>query len=136
MVAALVVGLISIMPAYYLSWGRYTQLTGLLLLPPLAIVWRAGLQRPSRGRFACVALLLAGLSLIHFRVLVFALAFMAVSAAIWAYGVGWAALRSAALASMAASAIASLVLAGPWLVLLAARTLAPAIDRPQNSGLR
>ena len=34
-VAALVVGLLSIMPAYYVSWGRYTQLTGLLLLPPL-----------------------------------------------------------------------------------------------------
>jgi hypothetical protein len=38
-VAALVVGLLSIFPAYYVSWGRYTQLTGLLLLPPLMIVW-------------------------------------------------------------------------------------------------
>src|SRR5262249_27555641 len=46
-VAALVVGLISIMPAYYLSWGRYTQLAGLLLLPPLAVAWRMGLRAPS-----------------------------------------------------------------------------------------
>jgi hypothetical protein len=130
-VAALVVGLISIMPAFYLSWGRYTQLSGLLLLPPLAIAWRVGLHRPSRGRFACVALLLAGLSLIHFRVLVFALAFMAVSAASWAYSAGWAALRLR-LVYLVASAIASLALAGPWLGLLAARTLLPAIERPQN----
>ena len=31
--AALIVGLISFMPAYYVSWGRYTQLAGLVLLP-------------------------------------------------------------------------------------------------------
>ena len=37
--AALAVGLLSIFPAYYVSWGRYTQLTGLLLLPPLMIAW-------------------------------------------------------------------------------------------------
>ena len=42
-VAALVVGLISYMPAYYVSWGRYTQLTGLLILPALAIAWQQAL---------------------------------------------------------------------------------------------
>ncbi len=81
-VAGLVVGLLSIMPAYYVSWGRYTQLTGLLLLPPLAIAWLAGMRAPSRRWLACTATLLAGLSLIHFRILIFALCFMAVSAAI------------------------------------------------------
>jgi len=33
LVAALVTGVFSPMPAYYASWGRYTQLTGLLILP-------------------------------------------------------------------------------------------------------
>ena len=47
-VAALVVGLLAIFPAYYVSWGRYTQLTGLLLLPPLMIVWLE-LLKDSRG---------------------------------------------------------------------------------------
>ena len=32
-VAALVSGLISVMPAYYASWGRYTLLCGMLALP-------------------------------------------------------------------------------------------------------
>jgi hypothetical protein len=130
-VAALVVGLISIMPAYYLSWGRYTQLAGLLLLPPLAIAWRAGLRAPSRGPFACVAVLLAGLSLVHFRVLVFALAYMAVSGLIWAYSAGWAVLRTR-LGQISASVALALALAAPWLWSLAVRTLLPTIARPQN----
>ena len=83
-VAGIVVGLISIMPAYYVSWGRYTQLTGLLLLPPLIVAWHAGLRAPSRRWLLCTATLLAGLSLIHFRVLIFALAFMGVIAVVWA----------------------------------------------------
>jgi hypothetical protein len=130
-VAGLVVGLLSIMPAYYVSWGRYTQLTGLLLLPPLMIAWRAGLHAPSRGRFVCVAVLLAGLSLIHFRILVFALAFMAVSGAIWAFQAGWMRLRSRFWYVTGAAALA-LALAAPWLWVIAVRTLLPAVARPQN----
>ena len=34
--AALATGFLSSMPAYYASWGRYTQLTGLLVLPVCA----------------------------------------------------------------------------------------------------
>ena len=37
-VAAFIIGLITVMPAYYTSWGRYTQLAGLLVLPT-TIVW-------------------------------------------------------------------------------------------------
>jgi hypothetical protein len=152
-VAALVVGLLSIMPAYYLSWGRYTQLTGLLLLPPLAIAWRELLRAPSRGRLACLAVLLAGLSLVHFRVLVFALAYMAVSGAIWAFTAGRTAgfrrpaLRLplnlsngskgtqgllARLGYAAAGSALALMLAAPWLWMLALRTLLPAFARPRN----
>jgi len=89
---ALIVGLISLMPAYYVSWGRYTQLTGLALLPT-AITFtmkgvgaktarrglpnprpptsnpsarlRAGLQLP------IAAVSVAGLLLTHYRVLIF-----------------------------------------------------------------
>jgi hypothetical protein len=130
-VAALVVGLISIMPAYYLSWGRYTQLAGLLLLQPLMIAWRVGLRTPSRGRFACIAVLLAGLSLVHFRVLIFALAFLAICGSVWAYSTGWATLR-ARLGPISASAALALALAAPWLWVIAVRTLFPAVARPQN----
>jgi hypothetical protein len=157
-VAALVVGLLSIFPAYYVSWGRYTQLTGLLLLPPLMIVWLELLNSPkhqeprtknqeprtgepenreprqlaistdNRQSAICnlqsaivLALLLAGLSLIHFIVLIFGLCFMGVSGIAWAlrarqmqWRLAWAVAGSAGLA---------LVLAGPWLWLLAVRAL-------------
>jgi hypothetical protein len=154
-VAALVVGLLSIMPAYYLSWGRYTQLTGLLLLPPLAIAWRELLRAPSRGRLACLAVLLSGLSLVHFRVLVFALAYMAASGAIWAFTAGWRMesllpavplplsqaeglandskrLVGLRIGYTVAGAALALVLAAPWLRMLALRTLLPAFERPSN----
>ncbi len=88
---ALIVGLISLMPAYYVSWGRYTQLTGLALLPTaIALTMkgvgtktarrglsnprpptsnpsarlRAGLQLP------IAAVSVAGLLLTHYRVLI------------------------------------------------------------------
>ena len=40
LLAALVAGLFSPMPAYYASWGRYTQLAGLLMLPAAFVLTR------------------------------------------------------------------------------------------------
>lgn len=75
--AALIVGFISYMPAYYVSWGRYTQLTGLLLLPAaivLALDWLEAEQRNMRLLWIG-GLIQAGLFLTHARVTVFALCF-------------------------------------------------------------
>jgi len=80
---ALIVGVISTMPAYYVSWGRYTQLTGLALLPT-AIVFtmkgvgaktaRRGLPNPrpptSNLQLPIAAVSVAGLALTHYRVLI------------------------------------------------------------------
>lgn len=130
-VAALVVGLISIMPAFYLSWGRYTQLTGLLLLPGLIIAWRTALLTSSRRWWGCVALLVAGLSLIHFRVLIFALCFLMVSGLVWASnrpgGMVFARFWCAAVAAGLA-----LGLTAPWLWVLVTRMLLPAVDQPES----
>jgi hypothetical protein len=73
------------------------------------------------GLALVLALLLAGLSLIHFIVLVFALCFMGVSGMAWALGAHRAPLLSR-LAWAAASAALALALAGPWLWLLATRS--------------
>jgi hypothetical protein len=60
--------LVSFFPAYYVAWGRYTQLCGLLLLPPLAAaVWRLG-RHYNRSAVVKVAILGGGLLLIHVRV--------------------------------------------------------------------
>src|SRR5262249_29187342 len=64
--AAIVVGLVSLMPAYLVTWGRYTLIEGLLLLPPLIMVALSGLRRPRPAAWAHVALLMAGLLLTHY----------------------------------------------------------------------
>src|SRR5690606_20020573 len=79
----LTVPLIALMPAYFTTWGRYTQLFGLAMLPialDAALEW---LQRPGFwrtrsqfGRLAIATLLGAGLVVVHYRVLVFYAAFL------------------------------------------------------------
>jgi hypothetical protein len=159
--AGIVVGCVSIWPAYYVSWGRYTQLAGLLLLPPLMVAWSELLRAPRRRITLVVALLLAGMSLIHMIVVLMALCFMALSSLYWALGYRRqpalqvttpsqgatghklaqqirAAIRSASATALwhrATPALASgglaLVLVAPWLASLLARTLTPAYGRSQ-----
>ncbi|MFZ1397888.1 MAG: hypothetical protein WAS33_13360, partial [Candidatus Promineifilaceae bacterium] len=77
LIAAFLVALPLFFPAYYATWGRYTQLTAMLLLPVLlGLTWR--LLRGARGwrsGWWLVALLVVGLFLVHFRVFVFYLPF-------------------------------------------------------------
>lgn len=87
--AALIAGLATPMPAYYTSWGRYTQLTGLLILP-VAFFWIKGILDDSlpirlnrnfiRAKGWPVALAcasIAGVLLVHYRVLAFLAALIA-----------------------------------------------------------
>jgi hypothetical protein len=71
--AAFLAALPFFFPAYYATWGRMTQLTGVLVLPVvLAVTWQ--LVRGSgrwRERGWLVSLLAGGLFLIHFRVFLF-----------------------------------------------------------------
>ncbi len=93
LLAALFAGLFSPMPAYYTSWGRYTQLAGLLILPAAFALTVALLQslsgsrrllhlwKPTRESHVTVrytltilsvaAVAAGGLLLVHFRVLIF-----------------------------------------------------------------
>jgi hypothetical protein len=78
LVAALITGVITPMPAYYASWGRYTQLTGLIILP-VALAWVQALlehnQRDEKRswylQFIQGCMLLGGTFLIHYRVTAF-----------------------------------------------------------------
>jgi hypothetical protein len=71
--AALFVGLISMMPAYYVNWGRYTQLTGLAILPiaMVLVVHLLAQPKPSWKLILITALTITGLGLSHYGVLVF-----------------------------------------------------------------
>ena len=70
LLAAFLVALPFFFPGYFVTWGRLTQLTGLVLLPLLlALTWLV--VRGGRGWQRCwwvVGLLAAGLLLIHVRV--------------------------------------------------------------------
>lgn len=116
--AALVVGTLSNMPAYYVSWGRYTQLTGLVILPVtcVALMWlceggRCELAAPFLG-----GLLVAGLGLTHYRVLVFMGTFLLLLPLLgfWQQR-GSRAEQVRSLAMLALAGIVSLVLVAPWI---------------------
>jgi hypothetical protein len=76
----LVAGLLSTMPLFYLNWGRYTQLTGQVVLPATVFfLWKYLEAKDFSWRAVFVtSLALAGLALAHYRVAFFALAFVAV----------------------------------------------------------
>jgi len=65
--AALLVGFVSTMPAYYVSWGRYTLLAGLVIMP-LAMAVAVDIFRKggSAQRVIHLALLTTGLLLAHY----------------------------------------------------------------------
>jgi len=78
LVAMIATGLVSVMPAYYVSWGRYTQLAGLVVMPVAIVLTMDALSENARRVHLLVAgIAVAGLYLVHPRVAVFYLAWAA-----------------------------------------------------------
>ena len=117
--AGLVVGLASVMPAYYVSWGRYTLLTGMLMLPAALIALDTVRRNPGPASAALLAVLLAGLSLVHF--VIFALTLAAGAAFLLAMTPGSSWRRTAIWMGVALAG--ALTITAPWIVLLASRAL-------------
>ncbi len=73
--AAFITGFLTPMPAYYTSWGRFTELTGLIILPAALAVIRLIESERTKKRKSWIILLgaitFAGLFMIHYRVVVF-----------------------------------------------------------------
>ncbi len=79
LIAAFLVAIPLFFPAYYATWGRFTQLTALLIMPVLlAMTWLLirGAKR-WRTLWWVVALLAVGVFLVHFRVFIFYVPFVA-----------------------------------------------------------
>lgn len=114
LLAATLATLVSLFPAYYVSWGRYTQLCGFLVLPPLAhAFWRLG-RHPTSPRACEASLLGGGMLLIHVRVAVV----FAILALVLVLLLGLQR-RWRGLACCAGSGIVALLIAAPWLLQLA-----------------
>jgi hypothetical protein len=68
-VAAAMAGLVSVFPAYYVNWGRNTQVTGLVILCVLlGLVWLWCRARPAWSTAGLLVLLAVGLAFAHYRV--------------------------------------------------------------------
>jgi hypothetical protein len=140
-IAALIAGLFSAMPAYYTSWGRYTQLAALLILP-VAFVWIHNLQKQhpipvntsaieldiildrrykrARWRYLLLAgIASAGLFLTHYRIAVFLTCLIAADFISYMYprrkqGLSWLDILKD-LAWIALGGLFALLLIIPWL---------------------
>ena len=73
--AAIITGFLTPMPAYYTSWGRYTELTGLLLMPVVLALIQLGVDGKAFKRTGWIIIFggitSGGLFMIHYRVIVF-----------------------------------------------------------------
>jgi len=128
--AAAIVGLISLFPGYYVSWGRYTQLSGLIILGPLLGLlianteWSNGTDRQRDWAWiASLSILAAGLVYVHYRVVAFAVTFL-VAAIIVNKRFVWRIWLPAG--------VGTLLLAGPWLWRLLEVWILPKLTDPST----
>ncbi len=116
--AALLAGFFSQMPAYYLTWGRYTLLAGLLVLP-LAMSAALDVSRhPARKEnVARLAVLTAGVALAHYLAL-FILAIFLAALGLQHISTGLRERRfdRPLWAAFSLGSLGGLALAGPWLL--------------------
>jgi hypothetical protein len=116
--AAVLVAFVTQMPAYYVTWGRYTLLIGMLLLP-LAMATALDIinKGARRSRIATLIVLTAGILLSHY----FAAVLLAIFLIIIATQVYLGDILQKKLSnrriwiSLSIAALVGLMLAGPWL---------------------
>ncbi len=117
LLSALLVTFTLQMPAYYLTWGRYTLLTGLLLLgPAMAAALEAWANPARKAAWVQLVLLTAGLALSHYFALIIAGLFVGV---VWLFGLLCSLRRRGEwlfLLRLAGFTALGGLLAAPWLV--------------------
>jgi hypothetical protein len=101
LVATVLVGFVSTLPAYYVMWGRYTLLAGMTLLA-------FGIAAAVGGRMVTLALIVAATGLTHYYAFLSLLAFVGLYAFPLARG------RARSRSALAAGV--GVLLASPWLL--------------------
>lgn len=135
--AVLVAGLASPMPAFYVNWGRYAQLTGQAILPvALWLLWESAEQRRLPWRtIGVAALAVAGMTLSYYRMPFYLAAFMAAWLLVWALPTWWVNLRAwltrGGRLALAAALVAGLFL--PWVLVIRSSSLAGALEVGVNT---
>ena len=115
--AGLLVSFATRMPAYYLSWGRYTLMTGLVLLPLAMSMAILILRKPRRKTdMITLSLLTAGVLLSHYFAAVLLALFMVLLAIGWLIRYRRKLTQAFSdLRRLILGASAGLLLVGPWL---------------------
>jgi hypothetical protein len=144
--AALLVILFSQMPAYYLAWGRYTLLAGLLILGVTmtnVISMSAGSSLPASarrlaGKVLTLATLVSGVLLTHYLAsILLALFFIIMAFVQLLHDAASRQINWQRWALMVGSALSGLVMALPWLLRVWAYTLPNvrvSVDLPPELG--
>ncbi|MDQ7029871.1 MAG: hypothetical protein Q9O62_08900 [Ardenticatenia bacterium] len=138
-VGVAVAGLLSPMPAFYVNWGRYTQLAGQTILPTVLWLFDAWWERSERPRPSTAILLivaLAGLAITHYRVVLFAVAGAAAWGlwSLWTWRhqvVDW--VRRAI--GFAVASLAAVLLVAPWMWHVRTGRLVTLVARSTSSTL-
>ncbi len=119
--AALLVTFVTRMPAYYLSWGRYTLTIGMIFLPLAMSVALRLLRKPHRKTdIALLALLTAGVLLSHYFTGLLLAIFLVILACIhFAPRLRKMLTAVAGLSGILTGALLGLILALPWLLRVA-----------------
>jgi hypothetical protein len=113
--AAVLTGFISLMPAFYVNWGRYTQLAGqLLLMVALTFLVRVLARERSKSDLVVLGLCVSGLVVVHYRILIFFGLFLIPALVVLFYRVRRSAFRVTSRVS--AAILAGFLLALPWIV--------------------
>lgn len=143
--AALAAGLLSPMPAYYTSWGRYTHLAGMLILPAFILLARhvylpVAVRRSGWQWVAAVfpaAAAFGGLMLVHYRVALFAALLAGID---WLLNSGASTRRLSlpkpslpGFTGLALVGLAGLLFASPWIVPAFTRTILPQTLQPAGA---
>jgi hypothetical protein len=128
-IGAICAGLVSHQPAFYVNWGRYTQLAAqTILLPAWVVAWDAMREAVARGgvrgagaspatKALHACLLIAGVFLLHFRVAVFLAPLLGLTLVAELWRVRAAPRERRALLALAALLVlGALVLAAPGVV--------------------
>lgn len=123
LIACLVPAFLNTQPAYYVNWGRYTQLAGQVILPimgPLFLTLLSARRLEKSDGWIkpalLVGLLLAGLLLTHYRVALFAASFALTSTAVGFVQWRDRKLMVSGLLVVAVSVVIALALTVPWIL--------------------
>ncbi|MBI5878472.1 MAG: hypothetical protein HZB53_12555 [Chloroflexi bacterium] len=115
LLAVVVPGTLSLMPAYYVTWGRYTQLAALVLLPLAMLAYQRAAEQGRRIDLLAAAIAAGLLFWVHYRVTFFFATFVAAYLLLHSLTAGDMRKAVALLRRTAAVAAGALLLAAPWL---------------------